>query len=277
MDDRKDVEVKIGDKTVKIYVKSPTSRVAQRADRYKAKIWTECIEDGIKTKDELASFMAKRNIWNSDHEKRETDLVTEIQELEKELYLGTGNKKVALSDGKNVAIKMRLLRSELRQLLLEKMNLEANTAEALADNARFDFIVAYCTFYENGENVYNGIEDYSDKSADEIAYAAASSLAALMYNYSSEAEKGLPENKWLSHFNLVNEDLSLVDDTNQLIDLEGRRINADGHYIDKDGKRTDVNGNMLDKDGNYVIQVDYEKKPTRKRTPKKKVVQSADS
>jgi hypothetical protein len=275
MNKRKDIEVKVGDETVKVYVQVPSSHIIQRADRYKAKVWTECIEDGIKTKDELKIIMKKRGIWNSSHSEKEAELVEEIQELEKSLYLGKGSKKSSLEEGKKIAIKMRQLRNSLRELIMEKMNMESNTAEALADNARFDFLVACCTYHENGDNVYNGIDDYNDKSADEIAFAAASALASLMYNYTSDTEKSLPENKWLMHFNLVNEDLSLVNDKKELIDLDGRKINDQGHYINDKGQRIDIEGNLLDKDGNYVIQVDYDSKPARKT--RKTVKQPADS
>lgn len=275
MNKKKDLEVKVNGKTVKIYVQVPSSHVVQRADRYKAKIWTECIEDGIKTKEELATIMEQRGIWDQSHKKKEAELVVQIQKLEKELYLGKGSKKASVSEGKKIAIEMRQLRNSLRELILEKMNMESNTAEALADNARFDFLVASCTYYENGDNVYNGIDDYNEKSADEIAFAAASALASLMYNYTSDTEKSLPENKWLMHFNLVNEDLSLVNDKKELIDLDGRKINEQGHYINEKGQRIDIDGNLLDEDGNYVIQVDYDDKPTRKT--RKTVKQPADS
>lgn len=275
MNKKKDLEVKVNGETVKIYVQVPSSHVVQRADRYKAKIWTECIEDGIKTKEELATIMEQRGIWDQSHKKKEAELVVQIQKLEKELYLGKGSKKASVSEGKKIAIEMRQLRNSLRELILEKMNMESNTAEALADNARFDFLVASCTYYENGDNVYNGIDDYNEKSADEIAFAAASALASLMYNYTSDTEKSLPENKWLMHFNLVNEDLSLVNDKKELIDLDGRKINEQGHYINEKGQRIDIDGNLLDEDGNYVIQVDYDDKPTRKT--RKTVKQPADS
>lgn len=275
MNKKKDLEVKVNGETVKIYVQVPSSHIVQRADRYKAKIWTECIEDGIKTKEELATIMEQRGIWDQSHKKKEAELVVQIQKLEKELYLGKGSKKASVSEGKKIAIEMRQLRNSLRELILEKMNMESNTAEALADNARFDFLVASCTYYENGDNVYNGIDDYNEKSADEIAFAAASALASLMYNYTSDTEKSLPENKWLMHFNLVNEDLSLVNDKKELIDLDGRKINEQGHYINEKGQRIDIDGNLLDEDGNYVIQVDYDDKPTRKT--RKTVKQPADS
>ena len=266
---RKDVTVKLEDgREVKIYVTSPTAKTVQRADRYRAKTWTECIEDGIKTKEELAIIMEKRGIWTEQHINKESKLIERLTACEKELFLGNGKKKVALSDGKNIAIEMRKLRNDLRNLYMDKMSMEQNTAEALADNARFDYIVAYSTFYENGQNVYNGIEDYNNKSSDEIAFAAAGAIAEMMYNYDPKNDEILPENQWLKKFELVDENLSLVNEDKKLVDLEGRLINDLGYYVDKEGKRIDAEGNLLDENGNYVITVDYEKPSSRKRSTK---------
>ena len=269
---RKDLEVQKDGKTVKFFIQSPTADVVARADRYRAKIWTECLEDGIKTKEELELMMEQRGIWTKAHQKKQEEIVDQISNLEKELYLSDGEKD--LKDGVSKAIEMRKLGNTLREHIMKKMALEQNSAEALSDNARFDFLVANCTFYENGESVYNGIQDYNQKASDEIAFASASSLAEVMYAYDSSQEDNLPENSWLKQFGLVNEDGSLVDEEKNLVDTEGRKINEFGHYINEKGQRVDVNGNLLDEDGNYIIKAKYKKASTKrpvrkKRTPKK--------
>jgi len=271
---RKDLSITKDDKEIKFYVTSPTADAVSRADRYRAKIWTECIEDGIKTKEELELMMEKRGLWTEAHKQKEKEIVQKIQDLEKSLYLGDGKER-DLSEGVSKAIEMRSLRIKLREHIMQKLNLEQNSAESLADNARFDFLVAHCTFYENGQSVYNGIRDYSSKANDDIAFSAAAALAEEMYSFDSSQEENLPENKWLKHFNLVDEDLSLVDEQKNLIDTHGRKINEFGHYINEKGDRVDVNGNILDEDGNYKITAKYSKKeekkrPTRRRTTKKK-------
>lgn len=263
---KKDLTVTLQDgKEVKIYVTSPTAKTIQRADRYRAKTWTECIEDGIKTKDELAIIMKQRNVWTKEHEEKERSITEQLIQCEKDLFLGSGKKKVPLSDGKDIAVKMRVLRNELRQLYMDRSALEQNSAEALADNARFDYIVAGSTFYENGEKVYNGIEDYNNKSSDEVAFAAAAAIAEMMYNYDPATEQNLPENKWLKTFDLVDDNLSLVNEDKKLVDLDGRTINEFGYFVNEDGNRIDKDGNLLDDDGNYVIKVDYETPTARKR------------
>jgi hypothetical protein len=137
------------------------------------------------------------------------------------------------------------------------MSLEQNTAESLSDNARFDFLVANCTFHENGNKVYNNLDEYTANSDSEIAFAAATALAQMMYSVDKDFESKLPENKFLKMFNFVNDDLALVNDKGERVDTEGRRIDEFGYYVNEEGKRVDKDGNLLDENGNYVPSVTY--------------------
>jgi hypothetical protein len=244
---------------VEIVVRRPTNATISAADRYRAKIWNQCIKDGITTKKQVEVFLKQNNIWGEDQEQEQQKIVTCLAELEKELFgAGKTEKKRKLSEGKIIAEKMAKLRLDLRNLIAEKMSLQDNTAESLADNARFDYIVADCTFYKkNGEKVYSSIEDYNSKSSDEIAYAAAAKLGEMLYAIDADFEKNLPENKWMIDYNLVDDQLRSVKN-NELVDREGRRINEFGQYIDENGNRVDRDGNPLEQDGTYKMQVEYE-------------------
>ena len=174
---------------------------------------------------------------------------------------------------------MKKLRIELRNLISERLSLEENTAEALSDNARFDYFVAHCTFYKDSDKrVYNSVEDYNSKSSDAIAFTAASMLGNILYNLDSDFEKNLPENKWLSTFNLSDDKGNLVNSDGQQVDSEGRVINELGHFLDEKGNRVDANGVPLDEDGNYLL-VDYENdlEPPKKKTTRKKTTTATDA
>jgi hypothetical protein len=277
---RKDVEVKIvkddgSEQTVNIYIIRPSNSTVQNADRYRAKIWNKCISDGVLTKKELAKFLKERKIWDEEKEKEESNIIKSLQEIERKLYLGEGldKKKLKISDGVQMALEMRLLRLQLRELISEKLALEENSAESLSDNARFDYLVSDCTFYSNGEKVYRDVDDYNSKSSDEIAYAAASALAQMIYQIDSKLEESLPENKWLKSFNLVDENLSLVNKEGNLVDTQGRRIDKNGNYINEKGEKVDSAGNLLDENGNYIIQVEYEPDDVQKTEKKKRAAQ----
>lgn len=274
MEKRKEVEVKVEnnsgeEQVVSIYVIKPTNFIIKNADRYKAKIWNQCLLDDILTKKELEKILEKRGIWNKEKEDEYQSILNEIQLLEKQLYIGDGQKKdMSIEDGKNIALKMRRLRIKLRDLISERISMEENTAESLADNARFDYLVSECAFHKSGEKVYKGIDDYNSKSSDELAFAAANALAILLYQLDTGFEDSLPENKWLKTFNLINDDLSLIDENGNLVDINGKRINEDGHYINDNGERVDRDGNLLEEDGTYVIRLNYEKKSNTKSRKK---------
>lgn len=254
-----DVKMKDGDKekTVKIVVKRPNNALLSQAQRVSAKSWTDCVRDGIMTKKELEKFMKEQGIWNNDKDTEQKKITEEINRLERELYVSGKNGKLRATDGKNIAIEMRKKRIELRELIGERMSLEQNTAEAIADNARFDFLVANCAYYDNEQKVYKDMDDYTANSDSEIAFAAATALAQMMYSVDKDFEAKLPENKFLKMFNFVNDDLALVNDKGERVDTENRKIDEFGYYINEDGKRVDKEGNLLDENGNYVPSVTY--------------------
>ena len=273
-----EVTLENGDK-VTIYVKKPSNEIISGADIHRAKRWNECIRDDIITKKELATLMEKRGIWDKSKSDKEDDISSKITTLEKDLYRGRNGKKPKVSEGKELALEMKKLRIELRNLISERLSLEENTAEALSDNARFDYFVAHCTFYKDSDKrVYNSVEDYNSKSSDAIAFTAASMLGNILYNLDSDFEKNLPENKWLSTFNLSDDKGNLVNSDGQQVVSEGRTINELGHFIDDKGNRVDANGVPLDEDGNYLL-VDYENdlEPPKKKTTRKKTTTATDA
>jgi hypothetical protein len=256
-----DVNVKRGDteEIVKILVRRPNNAVMSQAQRVGAKAWTDCVRDGIMTKKELEKFMKEQDIWNDGKDEEQKKIVKEISDLEKQLFVSGTHKdgKLRASEGKDIAIQMRVKRAELRDFIAERMSLEQNTAEAISDNARFDFLVSNSTFYENGQKVYKDLDDYKENSDGEIGFAAATALASMLYAVDKDFESKLPENKFLKMFKLVDDNLSLVNDKGETVDLDGRRIDKSGYYINETGHRVDRDGNPLDEFGNYVPTVEY--------------------
>jgi len=242
---------------VKILVKRPNNAILSEAQRLGAKVWTECVRDGIMTKKELEKFMKQQGIWDESKDSEQKTKIREIADLEKQLYIGGKNGKLRASEGKDIAIQMRIKRNELRELISEKLSLEQNTSESISDNARFDFLVANSTFYENGQKVYNNLEEYKVKADSEIGFMAATTLASMLYSVDRDFEAKLPENKFLKMFNFVDDNLTLVNDKGELVDAGGKRINKQGFYINEGGSRVDKEGNELDEFGNYVPVVTY--------------------
>ena len=279
----KTVDVELNDGTkIQIIVRKPSNAVLSAAQRKGALVWTQCIQEGVMTKKELEKVLEDRGIWTKAKAEEQAKILKEISDLEKKLYLSRGV-TLKTSEGKKIAIQMRRKRIELRDLLAEKVALEQNTAESLSDNAKFDYIVSQCTFDINELPVYNSIDDYSNRSDDPIAFAAASALATMLYSLDKDFEMKLPENKFLAKFDYINDDLHLVNKDGNKVDTEGRLVNDLGQFINEEGKRVDVDGNLLDEDGSYIptteFEVDDKPKPkTRRRSTKKKeTTETADS
>lgn len=254
------IEVSTGndkEQKVKIVVKRPNNAMLSEAQRVGAKVWTECVREGIMTKKELEKFMKEQGIWDESKDSEQKNKIKEISDLEKQLYIGGKNGKLRASEGKEIAIQMRIKRNELRDLISEKLSLEQNTAESISDNSRFDFLVSSCTFYENGQKVYNNLDEYKMKADSEIGYSAATALASMLYAVDKDFEAKLPENKFLKMFNFVDDNLTLVNDKGELVDADGKRIDKQGFFINENGNRVDKEGNELDEFGNYVPVVTY--------------------
>ena len=238
----KDVSVEKEDGTkVDIVVKRPTAKDLSTAQKLGSKVWTDSVRDGLFTKEGLEKFMTERGIWDKSKQSQQEEIVSQIDRLEKDIALGrsTSGKKMKVSEGKEKALQVRRLRIKLRELVSERIALEGNTAESIADNARFNFLVASCVFYKDGKKVYNSLDEYNSQAEDEVAFAAAAALGELMYSLDQNYEENLPENRFLKKFNLVDDDLSLINTDGKKVDIDGTLVNDDGWLVDKDGHRID--------------------------------------
>lgn len=240
-------------------VRTPNDKVIREADAVESIEFTKCINNGVNTKVQMKDLLKSKGIWTDEKENKEKEIVKEINRIEVNLFKGDGKgTKMTLKDGVDKALKMKDLRDEYMNLIRERQSYEANTAESIASNARFDYFVCSCVFNADGSRVYKNYEDYQEKSSDDIAFKAAEALAKLLYSIEEDFAKKLPENVWLSRLGLVDEKLRLIDKKGKyLIDRDGKRVNELGHYIDEQGNRVDRDGNPLDADGNYTIEALY--------------------
>jgi len=250
MSDKKEFEV--GGK--KYNVVTPSPKVIQEASVTYSVELANCLKRGVQSKSQVLKFLSENGVWDSKKDKEESDIRKELDDLEVKICRGG---RQSLKTGRENALKMRDLRRRLTTLISERQSYESNSAESLADNARFDFLVASCTFNENGTRVYQSYQSYVDNAQDDIAYAAASNLASIMYGLDEDYNKKLTENVFLSKYNLVDDQLRLIDKEGNLVDREYRKINDKGHYINEKGERIDINGNRLDEDGSYLIETEF--------------------
>ena len=244
---------------VDIYVRKPTNGELTRAEKVRVKQWSKFKSDpDIMSKVQLNRYLEERGIWDKQKEKEKAELEKTIADLQDTLSR-PGKRKVKLSQARNTAIELRKKRVEYRELISEKIELESNTTESLADNARFDYLVTCCTFYKDGdEKVYNSVGDYENDATD-IAFTAAAALGQLLYNLTDSFEASLPENEFLVKQKLADkENLALID--------------FDGNYVDEDFnvilKKEELNAK--------APKIDYENdlRPATKKSPARKTTRT---
>jgi hypothetical protein len=283
---------------VKYKVVRPNIEQVTEGNKIRRETFNSELNSGTLIRDQLEEELRKRKLWSDDREQRYQELRKEIIDMEYSLASGG----IKLNEAKKIALSMKKKRSEMVNLLSSRTDLDANTCEGRADNARFNYLFANCLVYEDSGEKYfkNGLDDYVLNMDSPIASVGANEFFYLLSD-TEQVDDKLPENKFLKQFSFVNESYQLVDKDNRLIDEEGKHVDEYGNYIkwvddtsfvfvDINGRELDNSGNFkvefspfLDDDGNPILLEDKKeevkktvakKKVTRKRktTPKKEAV-----
>lgn len=252
MDETKNfVKFELDDK--KYTVIKPTNKIRKQSDAIYAKAYREAIGNGFLLNVEIDKILEERNLTDNDITKERTKLVKQIRDLEvilaKEEYS-------SVEEGKEVAFKIKDLRSQLINADTAKSELNKLSADNLAENKRFAFLSYSCISSDDGKPVWSSFEEYEDDESP-LAYKAASELLVLQYNIyqdnQKEVESHYTENVWLIKNGFMNDNLDLIDDKGRMIDRHGRLINDKGEFINEDGHRIDIYGNLLDDKGRIIF------------------------
>lgn len=254
-------------KEVELIVKKPSPKNIREAELVYNKTVRKALETGSMLRGKMNDFLTEQNVWNEEKEAKYQGLINSISESEN-ILKGGG---ITLKKAKDLALELRKLRGELRDLISERQSYDTVTAEGQGDNARFNYLVAVCTFNKGGGLTWASVDEYDD-SREPYAVDAASALAKMIYGLDVDYDDKLPENQFLKKYKFVREDLKLVNKDGHLVDEEGRLINEEGrfvayredgtqYFVNKMGEEVDANGNsihkslpFLDDDGNPIIE-----------------------
>ena len=239
-----DFEVEQKGKPVKRAFKLTEVSLNQQNEATKVynRAFRDALESGALLRNKLEDHMRQQGIWDDEKQKQLDDVQRAILENEKKIAKGGIRLKVA----KDLALEMSDKRVEMRNILMQRNSLDGNTAEGQADNARFDYLVSASLVYsDSGKPYFKDLADYRNRSTEPVAIEAARRLAQLVYGLDSNYEKNLPENKFLSDFEFVDNDLRLINNEGQYVDREGNLLNEDGRFVDDEG-------NLIDREGNPV-------------------------
>lgn len=240
-------------KPIKLAVKRADVEQSKELQKVSNRAFNEALQSGAPLRAKINDIARKQNLW--DDEKEEA-----VQKLQKELFANElklqkgGNAGLSKAGAKKVAIRMREIRNEIRDLTADKNDLDSRSAEAQALAAQFNYAVSVCTINpETGDKYFKDYEDFKARESEQAALDAAKYLALLTYNLDPNYESALVENKFLKEYGFVRDDLRFINKEGKLIDSQGRLIREDGRFINPKGELVDGEGNLVDEEGNYKV------------------------
>lgn len=241
---------------VKLAIVPPSAQQQLDARLTHAKAYKDALEAGAMMREELDKFLRKSKLWD-DERQAEAERLKKVL-LDGELKLRKGGMK--LKEAKELALQMADARLQFHQLFSERNAMETETADAYADQARFNFMVAICTVYDKDRKPYftkdgehPSVDDYIERSTEDSAFEIAMKLNEILNPDSSFDVKKLPENGFLLKYKFVNDDLHLIDEKGRKVDRKGRLVNDKGYFVNENNERVDGDGNKIDEDGNYLV------------------------
>lgn len=284
---------------VTVLVKKPSRKDLNESQVVYNKSWRKSLEEKAILRQKLNDYLIEQGVWSDAKQKQYENFISEINN--RELVLKKGG--IPLKKAKGIALELKKLRTDFRNLISERTSYDNNTAEGVADNSRFDYLVSVCVLNpETKEPVFKNIDDYNERGAEPWALKAASELANFLYNLDPNYENNLPENDFLKKFKFTDSEGRLVNKDGHLIAIDEhgveRLIDENGFYVaylkdgtkyfvNRDGEKVDreediVQQPFLDDDGNEVTDSNVtsepeEKPPENEDEPKKVKKKKTDS
>jgi hypothetical protein len=240
----------------KDYVIRPANAHAGvEAQKVYNRTFKKAIEEGAILKKSLEDHMRRQGLWDDAKQEEYEGLLKKSADIEYKIKSGQYKKASQLREK---GIELKKLRNELSSLLMVRNSMDSNTADGLADNERFFYLVTACVFdYETQRPVYTSLEDYHEKADSDLAVRCATEFANYAYGLEENFENSLIENKLLRKLGVLNEKGQLTNKQGQRVDLDGNLLNEDGSRIDKDGNRIDINNNPVI-DDNVIDTLEFE-------------------
>lgn len=252
-------EVEVDGKPVKLAVVRPSHRVVDQGQLVYNRAFREAVtpsdgKPGALVRQKVEEVLREQNLWDDAKQARYRELADAVNKGELKLAMGA-NSGLTKLQCRDLALKMARDRAEIRRLTADRNRLDEVTAEARAEQARFNHYVAACTVYEeSGSPYFRDAEDYLSREDDPAVLPAASNLGRLIYGLDDDYEKKLPENRFLLKYKFVDEQLRLVDKDGKFVDERGRPVDGRGRLVNERGELVDADGNLLTEDGEYKVE-----------------------
>ncbi len=203
---------------VKLAVKRPNHEQQQEAQLIYQRFMNKYLKEGIMPRVKL-EVMVK----DEERDKEEKELARKINDCREQLKRGGIKKSQAVKLAKE-SIKLNF---DWLRLNREKNEVLNNSAETLADNHRFNYLVSCATVYSTSDKpVFNSYDDFlkEDNLGNQVPAIAGEYYAKLIHNLDDDFRKDWPEYRFLQRFNYVNDKLQFVDSEGKLVDFDGKPL-----------------------------------------------------
>lgn len=244
------IEYKDGEETKFVYVKRPDRKIYQKAHAVSCGAFRAAIENDAILRSEIDKIMKERGLWDDDKQKQLEDIDKRINDGLLALKQGG----ISLKEARSIAIDVRRARNEKVVLLARRDQLDDFSAETLSENERFDYIVSQCVLDENGDKIFNSVDDYREKANEIYAIKAAQAIGTMTLGFDEDWEANLPENQFLIKHNFVDNNLQLINNEGKFVTEDNKLIDENFRYVNEDGQLVDENGNLIDEDGLPVVE-----------------------
>jgi hypothetical protein len=243
--------VTIDNSEKEILVKSPSLDNQREAQKVYNQAFTDAIKSKSVVRARLDDILQEQGLWDDEKQAKFTELQKRILDGGKKLAKGG----FGLNEAKDLAVEMKDCRDKIRDLISVRTSLDNHSAEGQADNARFNYLVSVCVVYnDTKEPVFTSLENYLNRSTEQVALLGAQNLANMLYGLDNDYESNLPENKFLKKYKFVDDKLRLIDKKGRLIDADGKLIDEEGRFIDDQGNYVDKFGNRINEAGDYIVE-----------------------
>ncbi len=178
----------------------PTINIESAAKKIYMTEYNKALKNDSVPRDRLDDKLKELGLLSQEDYDKMDKLRNEIDELIRPLKTGG----IKLKEMKERAEKAQLLRLQLYGLISYRTKYDDLTAESVAEDAKFNFLVYSCLFDAEGKKVFNTYQDWENCTDSELLEKAASSMVEILYPDRGNFFSTLPENEFLVKYGFYN-------------------------------------------------------------------------
>lgn len=241
-------------KEIELAVVKPSYELQQKAQIFYSKTFKKYAEAEALLRPNLDDILRKNKLWDDEKEKQLKEVQSRINHNVFKITKG-GCK---LSDAVKAAKQIIKDRMEILNMTIKKNELDRNTAEYLAENERYNYLVAGCTVYnDSGERFFKNYDEFLkfDEKNGVVTNLAGQKFWELTSGLDQDIRRNWPEYKFLSKYGFCDDKLRLIRKSDgKFVDLDDNLVDEDNRRVNENGQLIDLEGKVIDKDGNYVVE-----------------------